>query len=111
MTKQEWAEWLITNRQGIARYLERCGCDDCERQLQPVLMLDKFDEAYERLAEDGQCDTPGGGEYRRVIVEWIVSGFPEIDEFIVCRANACPLIVNDRVELAGRDPWRLIQVA
>ncbi len=47
-----------------------------------------FWNAYERLSQEGQCDSPGGGEYRRVLEEWhqFGHGVP-LDTFIVTRAS------------------------
>ena len=51
-------------------------------------MIDFF-HAYERLAERGKCDSPGGMECRRVLTEWIALGCSEKPEaFIARRANA-----------------------
>ena len=50
-----------------------------------------FLEAYERLAEDGKCDDPGGMECQRVFGEWELAGRPsDIDSFIRIRANWIP---------------------
>ena len=49
---------------------------------------DDFDQAWARLAELGQCDGPGGAEYRRVRSEWEQAGQPPwLDQFIVVAAN------------------------
>jgi hypothetical protein len=51
----------------------------------------EFKAAYERLAEDGQCDTFGGHESQVVYVEWLESDrsvdLANLDAFIVERAN------------------------
>ena len=61
-----------------------------------------FFSAYEELAEDGLCDTPGGAEYERILDEWIDLGCPNgIEAFIVSRANAVPKIHNGRESLVA----------
>ena len=52
-----------------------------------------FWDAYDRLSEDGHCDGVGGGEFTRVLGEW-VDLYPsekptgsELDEYIQWRAN------------------------
>lgn len=50
--------------------------------------LKRFRAAYQRLSEDGQCDSPGGAEYRRVLGEWIDAEIPEpLEPFIIEAAN------------------------
>lgn len=50
-----------------------------------------FHDAYERLAEEGACDSPGGLEYQRVLGDWIAAGKPpNVEQFIATRANADP---------------------
>lgn len=47
-----------------------------------------FHDAYLKLSDLGQCDEPGGSEYRQVLQEWLSSGCPSpIEQFIVTRAN------------------------
>jgi hypothetical protein len=52
----------------------------------------EFKAAYERLAEDGQCDTFGGHESQEVYAEWLESDrsadLANLDAFIVERANS-----------------------
>jgi hypothetical protein len=55
-----------------------------------VIAVGHFWAAYERLAEDGKCDCPGGAEYRRVLREWIEQQPDNMEEFICRRANAGP---------------------
>jgi hypothetical protein len=55
-----------------------------------VIAVGEFWNAYERLSEEGKCDSPGGGEYRRVLTEWIEDSPDDLDEFISRRANASP---------------------
>jgi hypothetical protein len=51
-------------------------------------MFRSFWMAYERLEEQGKCDSPGGNEYDRVILEWLMSGCPEdMESFITEHAN------------------------
>lgn len=65
----------------------------------------KFHEAYERLSEDGRCDSPDGAEYERVLAEWREAGCPDtIDEFIGARANE---VNADRDEVSERLKERL----
>lgn len=52
--------------------------------------LNDFWDAYERLAHEGKCDSPGGGEFTRVQYEWQLWGRPDPEEFIVQRANVGP---------------------
>lgn len=48
----------------------------------------RFAEAYDRLAEDGVCDSWGGLESDRVFRQWLAAGKPdEIDGFIRQHAN------------------------
>lgn len=50
---------------------------------------DEFYDAYDRLSEEGKCDSPGGMEYTRVRDEWVRAGRPaDIESFIIRRANA-----------------------
>jgi hypothetical protein len=45
-----------------------------------------FYDAYDRLAQDGYCDEPGGEEYKRVLGEWFHAGKPAgLKTFIVNR--------------------------
>jgi hypothetical protein len=47
-----------------------------------------FWNVYERLAEEGLADNPGGFEYRRVLDEWKASRCPKgIEHFITIRTN------------------------
>jgi hypothetical protein len=55
-----------------------------------VIAVGNFWAAYERLAEDGKCDSPGGAEYRRVLREWIEQEPDDMETFILRRANAGP---------------------
>ena len=55
-----------------------------------VIAVGHFWNAYERLSEEGKCDSPGGAEYRRVLMEWIEASPDNMEEFIVRRANAGP---------------------
>lgn len=55
-----------------------------------VIAVGNFWAAYERLAEDGKCDSPGSAEYRRVLVEWIEQQPDDMEQFICRRANAGP---------------------
>lgn len=55
-----------------------------------VFDVSEFWNVYERLAEEGKCDSPGGGEYRRVLIEWLDDQPDDMEEFIVHRANASP---------------------
>ena len=55
-----------------------------------VIAVGEFYAAYERLAEDGKCDSPGGAEYLRVLHEWIEDKPDDMEEFIVRRANVGP---------------------
>jgi hypothetical protein len=56
----------------------------------------KFYGAYERLARDGKCDCASGGEYLRVLAEWQFQGCPpDIEAFIIKRANAWPIMQPD----------------
>lgn len=51
----------------------------------------EFLQAYEQLAEQGACDTPGGAEYHRVRAEWLALDRPDdVVEFIRLRANRPP---------------------
>jgi hypothetical protein len=44
--------------------------------------------AYERLSAIGQCDNPGGAEYRRSIANWKLHDCPsDLDQFITSHAN------------------------
>lgn len=59
----------------------------------------QFWDAYERLAEQGTCDSPGGMEYRRVFKEWQAFGRPaDIESFIAVSANWHPFG-------PGREQW------
>lgn len=52
---------------------------------------DRFYATYERLSQAGQCDSPGGREYQRVLQEWLALGCPSnLEDFIYCRANLGP---------------------
>jgi hypothetical protein len=52
----------------------------------------EFQAAYERLSEDGHCDSYGGMESERVYREWVECGKPaDLDAFICDRANVGPL--------------------
>lgn len=53
-----------------------------------VVAVGDFFTAYRRLSEEGKCDSPGGTEYRRVLMEWVEDHPEDIDEFICRRANA-----------------------
>jgi hypothetical protein len=47
------------------------------------LDLMSFYDAYERLAEQGKADAPGGAEYHDKLAEWISEGCPEdIESYI-----------------------------
>lgn len=62
-----------------------------EAQSAAARELDRqFLAAYGRLADEGACDAPGGGEYQRVKAEWIAAGRPTVDPFIRRRANVVP---------------------
>ncbi len=52
----------------------------------------QFWRAYDRLSEEGLCDSAGGAEYSRVLDEWRSFGCPMnyLDQFITARANAIP---------------------
>lgn len=50
----------------------------------------EFDRAYEYLAKQGTCDSPGGQEYQRVKSEWLEYGRPAPLSFISVRANWIP---------------------
>jgi hypothetical protein len=51
----------------------------------------RFQETWERLAEQGKCDGFGGMEYRRVRKEWAAAGKPaDVEAFIIERANIGP---------------------
>lgn len=52
-----------------------------------VISVDEFWTAYERLSEEGKCDSPGGAEYRRVLYEWVEDQPKDTEKFIVQRAN------------------------
>ena len=61
---------------------------------------DAFDQAWERLAEDGHCDMLGGAEYRRVGATWDGLDIPpdvtiDIDELIKFQANLGPYPAGD----------------
>jgi hypothetical protein len=50
-----------------------------------------FFAAYSRLSREGNCDTPGGVEYQRVLRGWKLAGCPQqLDDFIVTHANIGP---------------------
>jgi hypothetical protein len=54
--------------------------------------LRAFRDNYERISQDGYCDSPGGCEYRRVREEFLLAGCPNnVEQFIRWRANAGPL--------------------
>ena len=56
-----------------------------------AILEERFEEAYERLSEQGACDSPAGMEFKRVREEWRRLGRPHnIDEFIRIRANVPP---------------------
>ncbi len=55
------------------------------------LVTVRFDAEWERLSAYGKCDAIGGGEYRRVLREWLLADEPvDIYAFIVTRANVGP---------------------
>ena len=61
-----------------------------EKNQNTALLLD-FNAAYKRLADEGVCDSPLGGEYERVRQEWIDTGMVEdIEAFIRTRASWVP---------------------
>jgi hypothetical protein len=50
---------------------------------------DPFWRTYERLSQEGACDSPGGAEYERVREEWLAAEQPaDVEAFIRSRANA-----------------------
>jgi len=52
-------------------------------------MDQRFHRAWLKLSEEGQCDSPGGMEFKRVYAEWVAAHSPmPIEDFIVERANA-----------------------
>lgn len=58
-----------------------------------------FEAAYERLAQVGACDTPGGVEYQRVRAEWRRAGRPEdVETFIRERANVGATMLSPDME-------------
>lgn len=74
--------------------------------------LADFFDAYESLANEGKADSVGGGEFRRVLSEWVRAGCPaNVSEFIYCRASAIPMKVGDKFQLLGLEPWQLIATA
>jgi len=50
--------------------------------------MKRFRHVWRFCSRQGWCDELGGGEYRRVLVEWHQAGFPEhLVSFIRERAN------------------------
>ena len=67
-----------------------------KRRMIPNEITDaEFDRAYEYLAKQGTCDSPGGMEYRRVKSEWLECR-PAPLPFIEVRANLGPVGRGDR---------------
>lgn len=51
----------------------------------------RFDYVWDRLADQGKCDSRGGAEYVRVRREWHDAGAPvDLEAFIIRRANLDP---------------------
>jgi hypothetical protein len=72
--------------------IHRGAFSDPHKRTEAIMSEQDFYDAYDRLADDGKCDSAGGSEYRRVLGEWKAAGRPEtgLDAFIVARANIGP---------------------
>ncbi len=53
-----------------------------------VIAVDEFWKTYEQLSEEGNCYSPGGAEYRRVLREWVETRPDNMEQFIEQSAGA-----------------------